>query len=694
MSFLQPWMLLALPLIALPVIIHLINQRRYQSVPWGAMMFLLTANRMSRGYARLRQWLILLFRTLAIAGLVFAISRPLASGWMGAAAGGSADVTIVLLDRSPSMSQRGQSTPVSKLETGRQQINDALQTLGAKRVVLIDSASPDPRELGPQESLAEAADTGANDAPADLPGMLLAALDYLQENQVAQADIWICSDLRVGDWQPTDGRWQSIREAFTPYENRVRFHLLAYPEVANDNRMVEVVSVSREPREGGADVVLSLKIAKTAVNSTAANSTANDATTAGDAIINTPLPIEFEIAGARSVLNVEMQGPEFELQSHRIPVAAPQLTNQPAAADNAGGTPSLAPGWGRVSIPGDSNPADNDYYFVFSEPPPRRTLIVSDDPSVIRPLELAGGIPPNSADQVEALVRTGTDLDDINWDELMLVLWHAPPPQADVLSQLQTWINRGGRVVFFPPPQPDDSELFGVRWGDWREPQQELTVQTWRRDADLLANTQNGQALPVGKLTVRRHVALAGEYTTLASLPEEQPLLVKAATTSGGVYFWTTTPDPSYSSLASDGVVFYVAVQRASLDAAAALSTTGSLIAGSTNEETAINWRKLAGREEAISTEQASTAGVYQQDNILTAVNRSPREDLATIVSDEQLANLFQDLRLDRVNDAAGNLEALVQEVWRAFLIGMMLALLIEAILCLPKVHPSGGLAA
>src|SRR6056297_1531363 len=281
MTFLQPWMLLAAPLVALPLIIHLINQRRFQTMPWAAMMFLLTANRMSRGYARLRQWLILLWRTLAIAGLVFAISRPLASGWMGADAGGSADVTIVLLDRSPSMSQRGQSTPVSKLETGRQQINDALQTLGAKRVVLIDSASPDPRELGPQESLAEAADTGANDAPADLPGMLLAALDYLQENQVAQADIWICSDLRVGDWQPTDGRWQSIREAFTPYENRVRFHLLDYPEVANDNRMVEVVSVSREPREGGAYVVLSLKIAKTAVNSTAANSTANDATTAG-----------------------------------------------------------------------------------------------------------------------------------------------------------------------------------------------------------------------------------------------------------------------------------------------------------------------------------------------------------------------------------------------------------------------------
>src|SRR5947208_12090501 len=103
MSFLQPLLLAALPLVALPVIIHLINQRRYQTIHWGAMMFLLAANRMSRGYAKLRQMLILLFRMLAIAGLIFAVSRPLASGWLGRATGGRPDTTVILLDRSPSM---------------------------------------------------------------------------------------------------------------------------------------------------------------------------------------------------------------------------------------------------------------------------------------------------------------------------------------------------------------------------------------------------------------------------------------------------------------------------------------------------------------------------------------------------------------------------------------------------------------
>src|SRR5437588_8849618 len=116
MSFLQPILLVGLPLVSLPIIIHLINQRRYQTIRWAAMMFLLAANRMSRGYARLRQWLIMLFRMLAITGLVFAVARPLASGWLGLTAGGRADTTIILVDRSPSMQQSGAGTGGSKLE--------------------------------------------------------------------------------------------------------------------------------------------------------------------------------------------------------------------------------------------------------------------------------------------------------------------------------------------------------------------------------------------------------------------------------------------------------------------------------------------------------------------------------------------------------------------------------------------------
>src|SRR3954454_4850522 len=153
MSFLQPMLLAALPLMALPIIIHLINQRRYQTVRWAAMMFLLAANRMSRGYARIRQGLVMAMRMAAIAGLIFAISRPMAGGWLGLAGGGKADTTIVLIDRSPSMQQTGTSGRGSKLESGLAQLSRTLATLGSARWVLIDSTTNRPRELDAIEEL-------------------------------------------------------------------------------------------------------------------------------------------------------------------------------------------------------------------------------------------------------------------------------------------------------------------------------------------------------------------------------------------------------------------------------------------------------------------------------------------------------------------------------------------------------------
>ena len=131
MTFLQPLMLAALPLISLPIIIHLINQRRFQTVQWGAMMFLLSAKALSRGYSRLRNWLIMAMRMLAVAAVIFAVGRPLSRGWLARAGGARPDTAIVVLDRSPSMQQRSAAAADTKLDTGRRQLVESLRTLGA-----------------------------------------------------------------------------------------------------------------------------------------------------------------------------------------------------------------------------------------------------------------------------------------------------------------------------------------------------------------------------------------------------------------------------------------------------------------------------------------------------------------------------------------------------------------------------------
>src|ERR1700722_19960306 len=80
-TFLQPMVLFGLPLILAPIIIHLLNRMRHRPKPWAAMRFLVSATRNSVSHAKLRQFLVLFCRVMAVALLVLFLARPLAGGW-------------------------------------------------------------------------------------------------------------------------------------------------------------------------------------------------------------------------------------------------------------------------------------------------------------------------------------------------------------------------------------------------------------------------------------------------------------------------------------------------------------------------------------------------------------------------------------------------------------------------------------
>src|SRR5262249_54628301 len=146
-------------------------------------------------------------------------------------------------------------------------------------------------------------------------------------------------------------------------------------------------------------------------------------------------------------------------------------------------------GWGKVSVPADTNPADNDFYFVFDRPQPRRTFIVSDDLRAITPLQLAATISPDPAIPCSAEIITREHLATADWEGISLLVWHGPLPEADAAQAVQTFVNRGGQVVFLPPRTPGDVVFMGAQWQGWAEEQSEFPVETWRGDQDLLANT-------------------------------------------------------------------------------------------------------------------------------------------------------------------------------------------------------------
>lgn len=672
MSFLQPWLLLALPLFLIPLIIHLVNQWRYQTKAWGAMMFLLAANRMSRGYAKLRQWLILAMRMLAIAGLILAIARPLASGWLGLSSGARPDMTMVLLDRSPSMLQQGPVGSLSKLESGSRQLQDALGTIGSNRWVLIDNVASLPQEFEKVEQIFETTRTSGTSATSDVPGMLTQAIEYLKLNKPGATDIWICSDLQESDWNEKDQQWDAIRDTIKGFAQPVRIHLVAFSQTPANNKTIRVTEARLEGDERNRELVLSMDIRRDDANNSAEK-----------------VPVDIEIDGVTTQLEVELSGQATELKDHRISLENAQKR-----------------GWGKVSIPADSNLADNQFFFVFDEPPARRTIVVRQSEKSTTPLALAAGISPDPRQSVSVQSVSLDELAQVEWENAGLLLWQGPLPSGAVTDDVNAFIKRGGHVIFFPP-DVDGSDLGVPSWGEksaafqggkwmqWLTPDKPPTIEQWRSDGDLLAATRSGSALPVGQLQTKGYASWKGEGVPLATLSTGDPWLVHVPTDQGGVYFCASSLSPETSNVARNGIVIYAMIQRA-LDAGmGSLGNTRAVIAG----ESALafndnNWQRLAGDESALSTEFAFHSGVYQINERLIAINRSAAEDRPAALLDDKVKELFDGLDFSRVDTQADAASSIVQEIWRLFLVAMIIAMIVEAALCVPKLARPQGAAA
>jgi uncharacterized membrane protein YobD (UPF0266 family) len=105
--FLYPAFLVGLLAASLPIFIHLLNRRKLQRIQFPAVRFiLLSQKRIPRSY-RLRHWLLLALRTMAVVFLVLLLANPIFQTGAGLFAGGGPVSLVVLLDNSLSMTWSG-----------------------------------------------------------------------------------------------------------------------------------------------------------------------------------------------------------------------------------------------------------------------------------------------------------------------------------------------------------------------------------------------------------------------------------------------------------------------------------------------------------------------------------------------------------------------------------------------------------
>jgi hypothetical protein len=198
----NPLFLSLLPLAALPVVFHLFFRLKRQTRPFPTLMFFHRLDPKLNARRRLREWLILLLRTLLIFFLLLALARPV---WFGHGQEGDMAV-VLLLDNSGSMSGPGESgrTKLKQAVEGARDILADLHAADRAGIVLLvpDPAVPLPAGLTEDKTALKLALDGI--AETEASGSVAAAVDramrMLEGSTASHREIQIFSDLQQEKW--------------------------------------------------------------------------------------------------------------------------------------------------------------------------------------------------------------------------------------------------------------------------------------------------------------------------------------------------------------------------------------------------------------------------------------------------------------------------------------------------------------
>src|SRR3954466_6391542 len=132
---------------AIPIIIHILNRRRFKTVQWAAMEFLLRAMRKNRRRIRFEQWLLLAVRCSVLFLLGLALARPLGceDTSIAALAARRTGLHVIVIDNSYSMQYEADrpdaKTHLDQAKLMAKRLIDRLSS-GGESVAIITAAQP------------------------------------------------------------------------------------------------------------------------------------------------------------------------------------------------------------------------------------------------------------------------------------------------------------------------------------------------------------------------------------------------------------------------------------------------------------------------------------------------------------------------------------------------------------------------
>jgi hypothetical protein len=238
MAFLNPLLLFGLLAVSVPIIIHLLNRRKFQKVVWAAMRFIQTSVEKNQKRMRIEDMILLALRCLLLVLLALALARPAFKN-SGADFLGQSKVTAVLiLDNSASMGMSdGTATRFEKAKKAAEQSLETMPSGSATAVLLASDIAngviPEPTfDLNlARKAIREAPLT---DRASDLLPSVQRALDTLKPRLGLRKEIYLITDGQLAGWK----QMTEIQKLLEISQRDVRSHIVLVSEHEERNLAV------------------------------------------------------------------------------------------------------------------------------------------------------------------------------------------------------------------------------------------------------------------------------------------------------------------------------------------------------------------------------------------------------------------------------------------------------------------------
>ena len=643
MTFIQSFALWGLLLAFAPLIIHLLNLLRHRSEPWAATQFLLQARKSSSRMSKIRKWLTLLFRVLALSCLTIAIARPISGGdYFLSFSSQNPDVLVCILDRSASMETISGKSTLSKRELALEAFREFLKPWPESKLVLVDTVYEEPCFIENFESLNEKNYghlIGGTETAASLTGTILKTLNWMEETQIGSAEVLIASDMQKSNWikKSSMDELRRIDRILKEKKDLWSIKIIPFYSSPPNNLSVQIDEVRRNEDTLIPSIILNQ-------NKTSGQSGKVDliARINGD---DQPFSI-----GLKS--NLTKWNPKFGL-------------NQKTTV-----------GWGSIQLIDDYCNSDNQCFFTYNKKSSSSVAVRASNPEI--GVILRSAAQNQEGKTADYLSRQSVDSEKIS--SFKVIIHQGGVTKSDA-EKFEEFTKNGGTLILFPSEQSNPLEFSFLNWGrvETKGKTNSHSIRNWSKENCVLENFTDGSPLPLDYLSVyNRRIPSHGE--PLAYYQDGKTFLSKFTLGNGLVYAFSTLPIDSWSSL-KDGFVLVPAIQRI-IENSSSLSSTNGIICGSEESKELFEYECVDQPGQKIPS---LNAGVYKVNDQLIAVNRPETENDTDTLSLPELDSLLPNTEsVEKLN--SNQLSSLKRsEIWTSFLFLCLAFLVGEAALGLPS---------